>query len=425
MKKIYNILFVLLATLTYTSCTNEVDDVFDKSSADRIAEALTTDKKMLVDAPNGWLMEYFCENTYGGYNMFVKFNDDNTVTVANEVYENGARQTSHYKLEQSMGVLLSFDEYNELFHFFSEPANPFGIGTNGIGMRGDFEFRVIKAEADRFELKGKKHGARIVMTRLAENVDWDKYIADVNKMDANMSYSKYQIIIDGAEPLIMRKDYRTFTYSDAESDEDIVIPYIVTPEGIKLSEPIVYGGKTINMLSYNDDDSWSSADDKAVNIQPILPSLVEQLTDESVYWSFIQGQMSSTSALYFKQAENGSASEGEDIVFMALGVNPNSANVGWGVFFRSGNYMGVIAMTITPIDDTHIALAPKAYDSNGQYYYQYCGYNYIANGILRGTFELSTDNPKNPSYIRMTRTDGDLAGQYMDVFPGLSYYIQQ
>lgn len=425
MKKIYNILFVLLATLAYTSCTNEVDDVFDKSSADRIAEALTTDKKMLVDAPNGWLMEYFCENTYGGYNMFVKFNDDNTVTVANEVYESGARQTSHYKLEQSMGVLLSFDEYNELFHFFSEPANPFGIGTNGIGMRGDFEFRVIKAEADRFELKGKKHGARIVMTRLAENVDWDKYIADVNKMEANMSYSKYQIIIDEAEPLIMRKDYRTFIYSDAESDEDIVIPYIVTPEGIKLSEPIVYGGKTINMLSYNDDDSWSSADDKAVNIQPILPSLVELLTDEDVYWSFIQGQMSSTSALYFKQAENGSAAEGEEIVFMSLGVNPNSANVGWGVFFRSGNYQGVISMTVTPIDDTHVALAPKQYDSNGQYYYQYCGYNYIASGILYGTFELSTDNPKNPSYIRMTRTDGDLAGQYMDVFPGLSYYIQQ
>lgn len=423
MKKIYNILFVLLAALTYTSCTSDVDDVFDKSSADRIAEALATDKKMLVDAPNGWLMEYFCEDTYGGYNMFVKFNDDNTVTVASEIGEAGARQTSHYKLEQSMGVLLSFDEYNELFHFFSEPANPLGIGNDGIGMRGDFEFRIIKAEPDRFELQGKKHGAKIVMTRIAENVNWDNYIADVLAMEQNRSYNKYQINIDGAEPLIISNNYRTFTYHDAESKEDVMIPYIITPEGLKLSEPIIYGGKTINMFTYDGDESWSSAGDNTVDVQPILPSLTEQLTDESMFWSFVKGQMSKTSALYFKQAENGSASEGEDIVFMSLGVNPNSPNAGWGVVFRSGNYIGVISMNITVIDDTHISFTPKGYDNNGQYYYG-IGYNYIANGILRGTFELSTDNQKNPSYIRLTRTDGELAGEYIDVFPGLLSYIQ-
>lgn len=424
MKKIYNILFVLLATLAYTSCTNEVDDVFDKSSADRISEALAADKQMLVDAPNGWLMEYFCENTYGGYNMFVKFNDDNTVTVASEVGETGARQTSHYKLEQSMGVLLSFDEYNDLFHFFSEPANPFGIGTNGIGMRGDFEFRVIKAEADRFELQGKKHGARIVMTRLQNDVDWDNYIAEVLAVEANLSYSKYQVTIDGAEPLTLTNNYRTFTYHDATADEDVMVPYIITPEGVKLTKAIEYEGKTIETLTYSGDENWAAAGDNTIAVLPILPSLVEQLTDPDAYWSFVKGQMSSTAALYFLQAENGSAAEGEEIVFMSLGVNPNSANVGWGVFFRSGNYQGVISMTVTPIDDTHVALAAKGYDGNGQYYYQYCGYNYIASGILNGTFELSTDNPKKPSYIRMTRTDGNFVGEYMDVFPELQYYVQ-
>ena len=423
MKKIYNILFFLLAAFTYTSCTSEVDNVFDKSSADRIAEAMAADQQMLVDAPNGWLMEYFCEDTYGGYNMFVKFNADNTVTVANEVAKAGARQTSHYKLEQSMGVVLSFDEYNELFHFFSDPANPSEIGDNGVGMRGDFEFRVISAEADRFELQGKKHGAKVVMTRVADNTDWDKYIADVAAMEENLSYAKYQLNIAGAEPLMMTRSYRNFTYHDAESGQDVSIPFIVTPEGVKLSTPIVYGGKTINMLAYDGDESWSAADDKTVDIQPVLPSLVEQLTDTSMIWSFIKGEMSSKSAWYFKQAEDGSASEGESIVFMALGVNPSSANVGWGLFFRSGNYMGVISMNITVIDDTHISFTPKAYDNNGGYYYQ-IGYSHVANDILKGTFELSTDNPKNPSYIRMTRTNGADAGEYIDVFPGLYNYIQ-
>ena len=43
MKKIYNILFVLLAGLSFVACSNEVDDVFDKSSADRIQEAINAD----------------------------------------------------------------------------------------------------------------------------------------------------------------------------------------------------------------------------------------------------------------------------------------------------------------------------------------------------------------------------------------------
>lgn len=37
-------------------------------------------------------------------------------------------------------------------------------------------------------------------------------------------------------------------------------------------------------------------------------------------------------------------------------------------------------------------------------------------------FELSTDNPKNPSYIRLTRTDANAPGEWMDVFPGLDFY---
>lgn len=102
-------------------------------------------------------------------------------------------------------------------------------------------------------------------------------------------------------------------------------------------------------------------------------------------------------------------------------MNPNAANLGWGVFFRSGNYMGMLLPEVTPIDGTHLALTMKGYDGNGKYYYN-IGYKYITNGILRGTFELSTDNPKNPSYIRLTRTDASAAGEWMDVFPGLDLY---
>lgn len=420
MKKIYNILFVLLAGLSFVACSNEVDDVFDKSSAERIQEAINADMKMLVDAPNGWLMEYYGASKYGGYNMIVKFNADNTVTAANEFFEEGTRATSHFKLEQSQGVLLSFDEYNEIFHIFSDPANMLQVGDKGKGFEGDFEFRVIKAEADRFELQGKKHGQKIVMTRLAEDFNWDNYFKKVKDMEKLLSYKTYTIDFGGEAQLTIVKNDRTFTYHDAETDNDVEIPFIVTDQGLKFKKPIVIGTDSITMLTPAADETWKT-DGKGWTVNYVLPTLVEQLTDPNTFWSFKKGKMSKKAAAYFAEAEKASASEGEDVKFIAFGVNPNATNLGWGVFFRSGNYMGMLLPTVTPIDGTHLSLAMKGYDGNGQYYYN-IGYKYITNGILRGTFELSTDNPKNPSYIRLTRTDADAPGEWIDVFPGLDLY---
>lgn len=421
MRKIYNILIAFVTVVSLASCTGEVDDIFDRSSADRMSEALATDRQLLVDAPNGWLMQYFCEDTYGGYNVFVKFNADNTATVANEVFQTGNRVTSHFKLEQSMGVLLSFDEYNELFHFFSAPANPSGIGDDGIGMRGDFEFRVISATADRFELEGKKHGARITMTRLADDVDWDEYITRIQQTEQTLQTRSYDLVSGQQDTLRLTSSYRAFTYHDAQTDQDVVVPYIITPGGIRLNRTIMLSGVAVDSLSLDSDNAWTA--NGGITLQPIVPALADQLFDTSTYWSFIQGRMSQLATQYFQRAEQASEGEGEEVQFMALGVNPDAPNLGWSFFFRSGNYIGTITLQATRIDDTHISLQPTGYDNNGQYYYQ-AGYNYVVNGILRGTFELSADNHANPTYIRLTHTDDDLLGEYIDVFPQLQYYVQ-
>ena len=418
MRKIYNLLIALIASISLAACTGEVDDIFDRSSADRMTEALTADRQTLIDAPNGWLMQYFCEDTYGGYNVFVKFNDNNTATVANEVFGAGKRATSHFKLEQSMGVVLSFDEYNELFHFFSAPANPLGIGDDGIGMRGDFEFRVISASADRFELEGKKHGARVVMTRLAADVDWDNYITKVAETEKALNTRSYDLV-GQQETMRLTSSYRAFTYHDAQTDKDVVVPYIVIPGRISLSQPVTVSGVAVSSLSLGEDGVWTAPG--GITLEPVVPALSDQLVDTNTYWSFKQGEMSQKAAQYFAKAEQASAKENEEVMFMALGVNPNAPNLGWSFFFRSGNYIGTISLDAKRIDDTHISLEPTGYDNNGQYYYQ-AGYNYVANGILHGTFELSADNPGNPTYIRMTRTDGNLAGEYIDVYPDLQYY---
>lgn len=426
MKKIYNLLYVLLGLTVYTSCAPEVDDVFDKSSAERMEEALLNDKQLLTDAPNGWLIEYYGESTYGGYNMFVKFNADNTATVANEVYGAEARSTSHYKLEQSKGVVLSFDEHNELFHFFSDPKNPAGVGDNGKGMNGDFEFRIVKADKDTFLLEGKKHGQRITMTR-ADNVDWAEYIDAVAEMESHAGYNKYELT-GGSEPMTLKGNYRTLIYHDAETDKDVTLPYIITPNGLKMKKPVPYNGTEINAFTPIDGDAWTAEGNPSFVLAPVVPPLSEQFADQTKNWSFVQGRMSSKMALYFKQAENGSEAEGEEIVFMAMGYSSN-AN-GWGLYFRSGNFAGLLKYNCTIIDDTHVSLAfALSGDSNGVYYYNNCGYNYVTTAIGNSsgaTYEITTDNAANPSYLRLTRTDaGSFQNEWFELVPGLDYYVQE
>ena len=151
MKK-FNIFLVL--TLLLSACTYRIDDVFDQSSAIRVREEIARTGEILAGAQNGWVMEYYAATKYGGYNILCKFNEDNTVAVQSEIFGEKV-VTSHYKVDQSQGVVLSFDEYNEIFHYFSTPANPDGIGTNGEGMLGDFEFRVLSVSAEEILLEGK------------------------------------------------------------------------------------------------------------------------------------------------------------------------------------------------------------------------------------------------------------------------------
>ena len=85
MKKIYNLLFLLTALMTYSSCTSEVDDVFDKSSSERIEETMSNTNAILKANTKGWIMKYYANTMYGGYNVYCKFNQDKTVTVASEI----------------------------------------------------------------------------------------------------------------------------------------------------------------------------------------------------------------------------------------------------------------------------------------------------------------------------------------------------
>lgn len=403
MKKIYNLLFLLTALMTYSSCTSEVDDVFGKSSSERIEETMSNTNAILTANTKGWIMKYYANTMYGGYNVYCKFNQDKTVTVASEIYGDGKEYSSHYKFEQSQGAILSFDEYNPIFHFFSEPANSAGVGDAGKGMLGDFEFRIQSASNDSIVMLGKKHNSKIVMIPMAEN-SWSDYYNKIVDIENNMNAQKYALNIDGVT-LKCTRSFNELVFTDPETDADIEMPIIVTPTGYELYKPIEYKGKTIAGFTYSEDGLWKCTSDNSVVLA--IPPLADTFVDSA--WYVAMSKMSKIGTPYFNYANAGATSISQQIYAIIFGKYTLNEPV-FGLTFYS--YDGAKAWggaygfnyKIESEDEITLEYNNKNY-VNGDYYKSY-NYHYMA--IPFGftdearTFKLTADDKKNPSYIIMT-----------------------
>lgn len=408
MKKILNLLLLATLVMTYTSCSDEVDDVFDKSSALRMQEALKSYNEVLKSPANGWRMDYYGATEYGGYTMFVKFNDDNTVTVANEMYGSGNRETSHYKLEQSAGVVLSFDEYNTLFHFFSDPANPAGVGTNGKGMEGDMEFRIITAQEDSVVMTGKKHGSRIIMTPYEG--DWDSYLDEIALSEEEMAFGTYFYIV-GTDTATVTGNYRelTFNYTDtAGVSQTLTAPYIVRPNSMHFYEPIELFGAIVTDFTYDSSAFTFTANDPTAILKGYVQPLSEALT--SANWYICYANMSDGMKAYWDYAAPLLKTvEGETLGYAYYAGNT-------ALYVKSGNYWMGFNMSPEILSDTQITYTLTGYagssaqQGNAQYYWSsksddgtYYFRYFIA--PLAGTFNLTADNVRNPTIIILTDVD--------------------
>ena len=104
---------------------------------------------------------------------------------------------------------------------------------------------------------------------------------------------------------------------------------------------------------------------------------------------------------YFDACKALSDSESENIGVMAF-VDYNAEN-GYGLFFTSGSYGGLLGLDITPVSGTEIKFT---YDgdrnySSGNWYYNN-GYKTLINYLQSTTFTLAADDEDHPTYIILT-----------------------
>lgn len=186
MKKILSMILLASAALTtFTSCKNEMDDIFSESAAERLNHTQTKYSKLLTSSANGWAFEYYptASAADGAVLYAVKFFEDGSVDVAGDPFASGvvSNEISCWDIITDNGPTLSFSTYNQLIHQFSDPGN------DGAGYEGDYEFAFVYSETENPDsvvmLKGKKRGLYSRLKMIDEEVTPEEYLTDCqNKM---------------------------------------------------------------------------------------------------------------------------------------------------------------------------------------------------------------------------------------------------
>jgi len=324
------------------------------------------------------------------------------------------KATSHYKLEQSASIVLSFDEYNKVIHFFSDPANPAGIGDNGKGMEGDLEFRVLTATADSVVMLGKKRGAKIVMTPMAKDADWAETINQIDGLEQEMQFPRYTCEVNDVK-YVATSSYRTITFTSSNAEDgSTTIPYIVTDKGIEFYKPITLNGVTIKGFNYVGGDNYEfDATSGSAKMYGIIPPLTSQLQNGN--WFFSVKNMGTYGQAYWNKCYEicqGEEVGGEEMSYAFFGTSSfSSSNGKYGFVFVSANkYAGCLNCTATPVDDTHITLKfALSGDSNGIFYYNSGGYKYIIAALTAGskgkTYSIEGNDLKSPTVLKLVDVD--------------------
>lgn len=429
MRHIKHLLFALATVLTVSSCVSDVDDVFDKSSSQRITEAIAADKAILVNQPNGWVLKIYGDLDFGGYNLLLKFNDDNSLKAVGEAYYNPTKpasyevETSHYKLEQSAGVVLSFDEYCKNIHFFSDPANPAGLGTNSRGFYADLEFRILSASPDSIVMQGKKHGNRLVMVPSpVTEENWQSYLDKVYDVESDMDCANYKINV-ADKSYAAKITYRsiTVTIPTEDGNEYLDIPYTVTPDGYSFYKAITLDGKTIKGFKYVENAMiYPELNNSDVNLEAVVPPLNQQFVGAT--WYPTLSSIGAFGTPYWGAIKQTIMPQlGEELLLFTFGdalsnVKSSYGNY-FGVTFNSGGYYGAMKFNYTLVGDDQIKMSysePVA-TGNGAWYINNAYFHYLlvpfgcdtqAKPVER-TFKLTTDNLKKPSMIMLTDVDND------------------
>lgn len=404
MKRIYKGFIVMMLLLGVTSCNFQEDSLFDESSAARVENSINDLRNVLSSAPNGWRMYYFTNNKYGGFNMLMSFTKDGKVTASSELTGADVKETSDYSIYQSGGVVLSFDSYNKVIHYFSDPVNPDGIGSKGFGLEGDFEFKAYEVSKEKIVLRGLKRDMRIVMVPLPADKQWADVYARIEQVEKATKFKSYTLTDGDFNAQVSTSNHvLSFVYEKDGQKATTNAAYIIGDDGLIFSDTITLGTSKFTRLDFTFDDSnVFNSDMSAVMVGNILPG--SQLISIGSWYSSYSRMSEKLQALFVAEVAD---------LEKSLGYKPTAMYFNNGVFYyRLDRYLGTFTTKIVVVSDTEVqfTIVGDTSDANANYFYTRSSAFKKFIQALNGNFEIQVNDPKVPTEMTfVSKTDGDIS----------------
>ncbi|MBO4464520.1 MAG: DUF4302 domain-containing protein [Prevotella sp.] len=267
-----------------TSCRFEDEDYFDQPAALRIEQTTAEIQKTLVDAPNGWVMQYFTgTDDIEGFNIMARFDQNGKVTMAGNhrfLRDGNANKytefSSLYQLLREDGPVLAFNTWNDILMPLVDPVDPSAapgsLVKDGEGMAGDHNLVVLSYSNDEILLRGERHSARIRMIPCTG--DWQEYFNATNTFKdfaANTAITNFYVIGPKADTLYF-KNLRSGVVTYCERINDPLFPTTVnclfTPNGFRLHREDEINGTKFQEFRLSADSICLLSENDSVRVFP-------------------------------------------------------------------------------------------------------------------------------------------------------------
>lgn len=280
------------------SCRFEEDDYFNESASLRVEHAIDSVQNILVNAPQGWVMQYYAntgDEGFEGFNLFARFENSGKVTMASNhrMLRDGnagkyTEATSLYEMLLEDGPVLAFNSWNDVLTPFVDPVDPASapgsLVKDGAGMAGDHNFVIMSYHADEVILRGERYGAEVRLKKC--DTSWEEYISATDQMKSyitNTSISNYYLT-DGSDTLYMLSP-RSGHFRIAERINDPLRAHWVsccyTPDGFRLEHQDTVGTAKFQELTLAEDKSCLQNEDGSVKVIPCWDSF---MANHSAVW---------------------------------------------------------------------------------------------------------------------------------------------
>lgn len=435
------------------SCLFEQEDLFDKSVSERLNDYIESFHEILVSADNGWVLEYYPEEnqSYGGYVYTFDFTTDEVIVKSEFPDMPAEGAMSYYKFTTDDGPVLTFDTYNEVFHYFATPYASGIPGLNGTyeALHGDYEFNILGKNEDASEiyLTGKKTGNKMTLRKLPASYNTvDEYLEAVMKVQTAVKSSSNNFYCGSIEGIaIMANNVLQISYEipdvTAQASEgaanaepamktiSVKVPFTYTANGINFYQEVEFEGfegKTYSSL-YADENDELVSEDGLVRVAAVVTPL-NQLFVDMASWSVTYSAMSpAMKAIMDPLSANLLSGEGERIAYWYLGYGSDLNSAFQNTFelfiYMDTGYRAEVGLNVEFDGDKIVFSASGKNGGDAVWYANNYNFDTIYNFYgysAPKTYVLSADNKKSPSYIRFT--DESNEDIYFDVYPGLLDY---